>query len=428
MRTRAGLLALSLAACGGPGPSSAAPPPSPGDAGLAPPTIDGGARSASGADGAAPTAPDAAGATHGPYPAFRPVMPVLQSAGGPVLSAPRPVAITFPGDADADSLEDFVARVGATDYWARVTSQYGIGAATALPPVRLASPAPATTTVDDIAAWLAASIDAQPPTLPAFDGNTVYVLFYPSTTSITSDGYATCTDFLGGHNQGTLADGRPFPFIIAARCPGASDLASLTRIASHELVEASTDPYPGTAPGYVGIDAAHFAFNVAFLSEAADLCDDYPPFVPPDLPYSVQRTWSNASASAWHDPCGPESAHEVYFNAAPVLPDTVTLYGGEITTPAVVVPLGQSRTIEVDLWSDAPTSGPWQIAAVDAPTRMGAPAELAFVFDRSQGLNGDKLELTIRRVAAASQEGATAFVLQNTLGAQTTEWAAFAGQ
>lgn len=345
-----------------------------------------------------------------------------------MLAAPKFVAITFPGDPDADSLEDFVARVGATDYWERATSQYGIGRAAALPPVRLADPAPASTTVDAIAAWLATSIDGQPPALPPFDGNTVYVLFYASTTSITSDGYATCTDFLGGHNQGALADGRSFPFIIVARCPGASDLASLTAIASHELVEASTDPYPGSAPGYVGVDAAHFAFDVAFLSEAADLCDDYPPFVPADLPYSVQRTWSNASAGAWHDPCAPEAVGEVYFNASPVLPDTITLYGGEIRTPAVVVPLGQSRTIAVDLWSNAPTSGPWGVGAIDVPTRSGASPELAFTFDRAEGLNGDELKLTIRRVAAASHDGATAFVLVNTLGAQTTEWAAFAGQ
>jgi len=94
----------------------------------------------------------------------------------------------------------------------------------------------------------------------------------------------------------------------------------------------------------------------------------------------------------------------------------------------VNVPLGESRTIELQLLSDEDTSEPWHVDVADLPTHFGGAAELAFTLDRSEGKNGDRLELTIERIAApTSDTGATAFVITNTLGDTKTLWAAYAG-
>jgi len=75
---------------------------------------------------------------------------------------------------------------------------------------------------------------------------------------------------------------------------------------------------------------------------------------------------------------------EVYFNSALVPTDNV-IFQGEFVTHGVKIPLGTSRTVEVDLYSDGPTSGPWTLAA------SATVGELGLSFDVSSGVNGDKV-------------------------------------
>ena len=76
----------------------------------------------------------------------------------------------------------------------------------------------------------------------------------------------------------------------------------------------------------------------------------------------------------------------------------------------VVVPIAQSVTIEVDLFSDAKMD-PFYVKAIDVPSYLGKSAELAFSFDRESGQNGEKLHLTITRTAKGSQYGGTEFAI-----------------
>jgi hypothetical protein len=100
---------------------------------------------------------------------------------------------------------------------------------------------------------------------------------------------------------------------------------------------------------------------------------------------------------------------------------------GTTTTQGVHIPVGQSATVELDLYSDAPTSGPWHLSAVDfASAFMGQPPELSFSFDATQGQNGDKVHLTIKALKASAL-GASNFWIQSDLGQSSTVWLGVVG-
>ena len=57
------------------------------------------------------------------------------------------------------------------------------------------------------------------------------------------------------------------------------------------------------------------------------------------------------------------------------------------------MPVGQSKTIELNLFSDAPTSGPWTVSA--QVLSSGGASPVTFAYDTNKGKNGDKINLTI---------------------------------
>jgi hypothetical protein len=162
------------------------------------------------------------------------------------------------------------------------------------------------------------------------------------------------------------------------------------------------------------------------MPELGDMCalvsDAF--YTPADFPYVVQRIWSNQAALAGHDPCQPTPAGQVYFNSAPVLADDVTCYYGpdKLTTKGVKIPVGQTKTVEVDLFSDGPTAGPWKVTAVDLS--MG---HLDLSLDKSGGQNGDKLNLTVHVKSKDPNYGAELFMLRSTLGTQRVFWVGIVG-
>jgi hypothetical protein len=131
-------------------------------------------------------------------------------------------------------------------------------------------------------------------------------------------------------------------------------------------------------------------------------------YKPVGFSYTVQRTWSNQAAAAGKDPCQPAIPNSVYFTAVPVLADAVTLNasGQTFTTKGVKMSVGQSKTVEVDLFSEGPHTA-WNVQAFDY-TQNG---EVSFSLNRTSGANGDKLMLSITRNKAGSVYGTTPFVV-----------------
>src|ERR1700689_4449574 len=64
------------------------------------------------------------------FPADHPALPQVLNEGGPVMTAPKFVAITFPNDTLATDIAAFSTKIGASAYWTSVVSEYGVGAGT----------------------------------------------------------------------------------------------------------------------------------------------------------------------------------------------------------------------------------------------------------------------------------------------------------
>jgi hypothetical protein len=254
----------------------------------------------------------------------------------------------------------------------------------------------------------------------------------------------SCTSFGGYHNDTPVMVGDAgapvnYPFAVLPTCVtfgGLTGKDGVTTATSHEWIEASTDPFPSTNNGqdaaYSSIDPDHLAWMLlGGGGEDGDLCvsDLNADYTPADFPFVVQRGWSNALAKAGHNPCAPGITGVPYFQSAPVLNQnvhfTAQALGGTFQTKGVVIPVGGSKVIELDLFSDAATSGPWTVSATDpiAKYLQQAPT-LDFAFDRTTGVNGEKLHMTVTvKTALGLAGGAHPFVVKSTLGTMSHTWA-----
>jgi hypothetical protein len=379
------------------------------------------------------------------YPAPHPAPPQVVSGGGKVLTSPKIVPVFFKGDDPTitASVVDFVNKVGPTQYWKANTYEYGVGPATDLPAVDLDEVAPATLDDSTIQTWLAGKLNGADPLWPAADANTIFLINYPTGTSITLPGgfgggtSQSCVDFGGYHSNITLdaAHGNQnVAYAVIPRCAdfgGMTGIDAVTATASHELIEAATDPYPqSNTPGYAQPDQSHFYWLFGFGGgETADMCaqmpDAFTKFA--ELPYTVQRSWSNVAVKQGHDPCVPPLPGEVYFNAVPVLTDNITInIGQSITMKGVKIPVGQTKTIDLDLYSDGDTGGPFTVDVKDLTALAGGQSNLELSLDRKSGVNGEKLHLTIK-VLKANQFQAEVFYIISQKGPRKNLWLGLIG-
>jgi hypothetical protein len=355
-------------------------------------------------------------------------LPLVVNLGGPTLHAPTFVSVTFPGDELADPLDDYIASLGCTDYWRTIGADYAVGDAVAGTPVRLADAAPST--IDDTAvrAWLAKKIDDGNAQFPRPAPETVYVVFYPDLTQVTLQGMTSCQQFGGYHEGGQLSDGTPFSYAVIPRCQasGLDGLATLTVAASHELIEACTDPQPdAVVPSYALTDANHLGWALFAGAEVGDMCELDPDayFAPTGFPWIVQRIWSNRAAWSGSAPCVPATSGD-YFYAAAVAQDSVTLNvtGAPQSYAAVHVPVGGTATVAVELVSNGP-SGTMQVEAIDPAPLLGLPKRLGLALDSTGGPPGSTLHLSISKVQGDPSVGAEPFQLNATMnGRKTVSW------
>ena len=348
-------------------------------------------------------------------------------ADGGVL-APHVVPVFFANDTLQSGVEGLLAELPSSSYWQALEAEYGVGALSVGASIVLTDSPPANASSDQVAAFIASKLDSDP-SWPAPTPDTIYFVYYPSSTTLLLGPLVSCVGFLGYHSYGQTSSNVTFVFAVQARCTADQTLSELdeaTQNTTHEIVEAATDPLLTT---YGEVDPAHAVWGLYPGEELGDLCEleslSYQRLVGTNL---VARFWSNAAASAGHDPCAPALSLP-YFNSVPVLPDEIPVdFGyGLAPTKGVVVPLGQSKTIDVQLFSDAPTTA-WLVEADDSSSwTAGASPELTFAWDKTAGNNGDTLELTITRVAKGAL-GGTEFVVYSFV-TQTTwhEYFGFAG-
>jgi hypothetical protein len=358
------------------------------------------------------------------YPAPHTPMGTVVANAGRILVTPNIIPVFYATDPYQADLEAFLSGLFSTSTWPAETAEYGIGAATVGAPIVMAGPAPAT--IDDpqiqslLLSNLSGTSDGGVDAGPAWGTpapNDLYVLFFPPETMVMT----VCPGCFDYHSNVALSVS--VGVIYAVVQEQSSTLGDITAGATHEIVEATTDPYIGQ--GYNDVDANDIAWGFsagATGQELADMCDTYPSsyYTPPDLPYEVQRTWSNASGAASHDPCVPVPPGEVYFNSALLPTDDIYMPSLGAFTHGVYIAEGASRIVELDLYSDAPTSGPWTISAETYPT---VSTDLEFTFSTNAGVNGDRVLMTLQ----SNAKGPTFFRIASTLGATTTYWFGVAG-
>jgi len=320
-----------------------------------------------------------------PPPAATLSLPVIAYQGGPIVAAPEVVTVTFAGDTMAADLQAFGARATSSPWWNAVRGPFCPAAGAPCvgdgPPgvsVEIAgSPAASYTDSDDgdrstLQRWLesavaegaiprpAASADAHSPS------STIYLLYLPATTTIQYAGLSSCVDggFDGYHNFLNVGT-QVVAYSVVMECPSEPSpftgiaaptlLENTTITASHEILEAATDPAATIAYELDWTDRNNRGWmDVEGGGEAADICVD--PFglnqdQTKDGTATVQRIWSNLQAASRLDPCAPIPGGGVYFNASP-------------SQAFFTVDVGRSVTFDVRAFSDGPTSN-WTLTAQD---------------------------------------------------------------
>ncbi|MGH7294502.1 MAG: hypothetical protein ACRELB_06205, partial [Polyangiaceae bacterium] len=379
------------------------------------------------------------------YPASTPDPPIVQNAGGAIVSTPRFVPVFFSGEAMASPLTDAMTKYVASSAWHDAVAEYGVGAGAVATPVQVTTALPSSTmTSDDLGAWLGGQLYDGSSTIDwgpvdaATIASTVFVLFPPASVTVVAPGYDGTSasdptlcgsrpwDLTGWHWQTAPALGRTAPVVFAVVGHCSYDqtpvIDRMTATLSHELAEAATDPTPVTLPAYSALDDAH-AYWMYFTGggEVGDLCgqDASQLLAPPDVGYMVQRIWSNAAASAGHDPCVP-AAGPAYFDVNADMPDRFyEPYVGAYVHGVSIAP-GASRTIDVRLLSDAPTD-PWKLTAVDPNEAAGGSRVLDLSLDVATGQNGDVRHLTIQPLFAGHGDTAL-YEIDSTLHGVTHCW------
>jgi hypothetical protein len=339
--------------------------------------------------------------------------PEVPYQGGSILTAPQIVTVTFPGDTMAEELTSFAETLGASNWWSKVTAGYCEGAGgTCIAHVRAAKSvvypsAPAKSYTDSetpgspstLQEWLRNAIASG--NLPSPEGgsvsNTIYLMYFPASTTITLDDLPSCQlgGFDGYHSSTTIGS-QQVPYAVVPECPGGAaagntppitTLQNTTVTASHEILEATTDPDPNASnTSAIGYYLDFTNANLGWIDiqgggELADLCID--PFLldqdeTPEGSFTVQRIWSNAQAAAGLDPCNPIPSGEVYFNASPA-------------SSYFVMDVGSSVTFEVNAFSMG-SRGDWTLGPQDwsitASNSSAAPGYLDFTIAGASDAGG----------------------------------------
>jgi hypothetical protein len=429
-RVGVALCTVALAACGGGNNNNVTGTTASGSGG-------GSGAGGAGTGGTATTTSSSTG-TSTFMPASHPALPQVIKFTTKVLKTPKLQPIRYTTDVNAVDLDAFFQELATSAYWGDVTAEYGVGPLTVLPTIVRTDTAPATISDDQIQTDIAANTTGTTPPWGAADPSTIYLMLMPKGTIVTQGGDKGCTAFDGYHDETAVTTAVTVPYAVGCSChgfdgPSVTDLQERTVAISHELVEASTDPFPNSSPAYAQEDDADIVWSLDSGGELADMCefnlDSYA--IPAGSKYMIQRSWSNKAAKANTNPCVPViNTKEPYFGAAPVLPDMLTISGGgpAITTPGVKIAVGASKTIDVNLFSTAPTTGPFKLSVYDMSQVLGGPSELDLSLDKDTGSNGDTVHLTIKVVAADQQFGVGSFAIFADLDGAENLWLGTVGQ
>ena len=230
----------------------------------------------------------------------------------------------------------------------------------------------------------------------------------------------TCQNIGGYHSSVNLnlADGTPLTAVygVVGECSIESQLNTLdftTVYASHEIAEAVTDPLVPSITSYYMVSDDPWIPGSASQGiaggEVGDLCTFVAPFVQTSDGYTVSPIWSNAAAAKSMQPCQPQAdSSRIYYGAA-VQSKLQAVKGGLLANESrgyVIVKRGESATVEVDFFSQAPLPNDatlflggkpaYQEPAPATPSAVDPiPTGIQATLSRTTAHNGNGMWLTI---------------------------------
>jgi hypothetical protein len=144
----------------------------------------------------------------------------------------------------------------------------------------------------------------------------LYMIYFPMQTTVTGPPGTSCVDF-GGYHNSARQGGVELSYAVVAACqdvlPTLTDVEDREGVASHELIEAVTDPVPFNHPSFVFDDPTSSWFGL-LGGEIGDLCQRGDgKEIWRESGFVAQRVWSISAAAADHDPCVPGAATD-YVN------------------------------------------------------------------------------------------------------------------
>ena len=226
-----------------------------------------------------------------------------------------------------------------------------------------------------------------------------------------------------GFHRALRFDGKSVPYAVIPRC---DDEAATTTTASHELLEATTNPdNPHRGFAFVRSEAS-LGFTAAGL-EPVDACGliSIGNARQPNIRQSnarqtiesgfvVQRAWSNSAASGGHDPCVPAPALRPYVALVPAQGAVPLRNAGEHATISLVAAADRAVT-------------EWRVTAIDLASAQGGEPCVDVALDRSQVHPGETAKLTITRLDRPTQPLCVVGVV-STLDGYSYMWPLSVGQ
>lgn len=357
------------------------------------------------------------------------------------------MGLFFANDSQMSSLEHFLQAYVSSSEWAAIGAVYGFGPGTYAGAKVLNATASSLMSDTELQTLLSNQLNASGRPLGIPDSSTIYTFYIPRTTDL-QDAGATQTDCAQGvegyHNQYVdPTSGQTIVYAVILRCPmtpalnQAQELDYLTQVTSHEYMEACTDP-DNVPAGYYYQPPADDVWHAVFgATEIGDMCEllSSATYKPADLGFMIQSVWSNKAAINGQNPCQP-TASPLYFGAAAVVSDTVRFTDPTFQTSntpmyssgtGVKIPVGQSKTIQLKLFSTVATTAPWTVSASDLSA--SGSSYLNFSLDKTTGQNGDVLNLTITVIGQDPTYLAEPFTIRSVdANGNSFEWPVMVGQ
>jgi hypothetical protein len=333
--------------------------------------------------------------------------------GGPFLRNPEATTVTFGGEEPelVGRLEAFGDIITQTSWWREVVNDYClspddcIGDGRAGYHVRLDRKLPAQ--VRDVDIELVLEDESRAGSLSRL-GREALVLVYLPAKVVLRDAFHPhyCRGGPRAYHRMLRLERASFAYAVVPRC---GDEAELTSAASHEILEATTNPDPQNRGFAIEPVVDNAGFTAAGL-EPVDPCglvtmDRHRTI---ESGFVVQRAWSNRAARAGHNPCVPSRPESPYLAFVPRKPTVRLAYEGA------------TARIELEAASDRAV-GWWAVSAIDQTGKQEGRRYVDVKLDRARVAAGDVAVLTLRAVKLHPRRMSIVGVV-STLGPHSHMW------